>query len=631
MLDKETIYRALRTGDTRKVRRALNSEPPSLDNARILLSAIKQTGCLIDRFGSKGQPRIREAIVKIAEGYLAADGSCLQLFNQHLADSLVLNAIFSRIKSIVSSLPVSAISPAQQAWSVIDWAVLHLSTLHKRALNPRGEEPLLIRPGVATSTSNDGTPVDIDAMMGAVEQYVRMTLSMLAFENAWWDQDGKLCLPSRGASEEEHVRQAGAHIDLASIWDLVVSASESLRFWGRKIDLTEVETGTGPGETFRVFVFDLDIDGRLDFLISQMRVIQLEFDFHMTQMGLALPPFKNPEDAPVPMPPISYVSADELLTTVLLSTLYHYELDVPDTTDRLCPEKLIRGYAVLKLFFERPFDKAEFTVIPFDQKRIVSALQNASLSSEEASTFLEFITFGRDSRDLFDCPLIRAESGEIFIFQGFVQFLGLSRAIVSRLNSLSVDFNTKGSAFEREVRDLLLEHGLPAREIKFNIGSEQYQFDAVFPWGEFVFLFECKNYLLPSDSPAQEFHFNEKMSEAVDQVLRLKTALEDNAVELKRAFPESEGAKTIIPVVLNAMPFSMNRQERSVFVYDYSALSRFFVGHISAKQPIYMEGKLIQVEHLVRSLWSPHPQMMNLVHDEKVGGCLIAIHALKRP
>lgn len=611
MLNREAIYRALRTSDTRKVRRILASESATPENAGIFLAAIKHTGCLIDRFGSQRDDQFHEFLIELAESYLSADPNCVKLFHQHCEDSRIVNAIFKRIKSVVSNLPVNALSPAQQAWGVIDWAVQHLSTLYKRALKPGGKEPFLIRAGVATSQTNDGTHVDIDAMIGATEQYVRMAISMFAFENDWWDQDGKLCLPQRESIAQEHIYRAGAHIDLASVWDLVVSASELLRFSGWKIEFAEIEAGQGSDQRFPAFLFDLNIDERLVFQMAQMRILQLEIDFHMTQMGLPKPAYRNAEVMMAPMPPDSYVSADELLTVALLSGVYHYDIGSTATEKSLSPAKLIRGYAVLKLLFEHPFAHAQFTFIPFDRKRVVAALQNASFSPEEASIFLQLASFGRDSRDMFDCPLIKTASGDEFIFQGLVQFLGLPRVIVSRLNSLGVDFDTKGSVFEEEVRDLLRRHGLSAKEINFNVGAEQYQFDAVVPWGDFVFVFECKNYLLPSDSPAQEFHFMTKMDEAVEQVLRLKSALENNCRELKAQFPDMEDGKTIIPVVLNAMPFSMNRQRKGVYIYDYSALSRFFGGRITASQPIYVDGELIQVEHSLRSLWSgqtPQPE-----------------------
>jgi len=507
-------------------------------------------------------------------------------------------------------MEISQLPPTQQAWSVIDWVGLHLSILAKRALKPPSKAPILIHPGMTTTQANDGTPLDMDAVLGGTEQYLRMAVSMLAYENGWWDDQGKLCLPSRNATKTQKIKAAGGHLYLASIWDALVDASETLRYWGENINIGRIQVNEGSSDTVPALLFDLNLKERLYFLIARMRTIQLEISAHMSGLGFSLPEFKNPDDSIIPLPPKGFVSFAEIETAVLLDLVYHYEIDSSGYSGDLSPAKLIRGYAVLKHYYEAPIEDAQIELASFDRNRIVKALQNCSLSTDEAQAFLNSVSFGRDSRDFFDCPVIRTKSGDEFILQAFVQFSSMPKVVVSRLNSLQVKFESKGSAFEQQVLELFAEHEIPARGFEFVADSEIYQFDVVVVWGECVFILECKNYLLPSSSPAQEFHFMESMDEAIEQVLRLKSALEKYPSQLENSFPNLRIPKKIIPVVLNAMPFSMDSQRRGVFLYDYSALSRFFGGSVSVTQPITVRNRLIQIEHEVKRLWagtSPEP------------------------
>jgi hypothetical protein len=612
MLNKEALRQALTRRDARQVQALLKSEPQGPADCATLLESIKQTGCLINRFGKEANADVQKAIVRAACDYLSwQDLDYLERLKFHVQDSAFINLIFRRIKDAVGKLDISALSPETQAWSVIDWAGSHLSVLLRRALSPLRKPPFLVRAGASSTYNADGSPIDMDAALGQTEECLRMALSMLAFDQDWWDEEGKLCLPRRRPTDPEQIDKAGGHIYLASIWDLVVGASETLRFWGRKITFGDIPLDNNSPDTFPTLLFDLDLNYGLYFAISRMRMMQTEIDIQMAKLGVTLPKFKDPSIQQIAMPPSDFVSSGEMATAIMLDMLYHYELDSSVFSGALSPAKLIRGYAVLKRCFERPLKSAKTELALLDRAKLERALRNSALTEQETEVFFDTIAFGRDSRDLFDCPVIRSESGEEFLLQGFLQFASLPSVVVSRLGSYKVDFGNKGAVFERQVLELFTENAIPAKELKFWINSDEYQVDVVVVWRNIVFLFECKNFLLPAPSAAQEFHFMESMNEAVDQVLRLKVAVEENPSELPKHFPDVCLNPEIIPVVLNALPFSMNSQLRGVFLYDFSALNRFFAGKVSVNQPIYSNRKWIHVEHLIKSLWAgtaPEPE-----------------------
>ena len=96
-------------------------------------------------------------------------------------------------------------------------------------------------------------------------------------------------------------------------------------------------------------------------------------------------------------------------------------------------------------------------------------------------------------------------------------------------------------------------------------------------WGARVFVFEAKNYSLPSGNARSEFHFLQETASAMKQVTRLCEGLKRYPEAFREAFGEDLADKEVIAAVLFAAPFSLGLVGE-VFVYDGSALRRFFEG-----------------------------------------------------
>ena len=86
----------------------------------------------------------------------------------------------------MKKLDVSALPPAQQVWAVIAWASSHVGIIHEKSLDPKKQVALLTRAGANTLDAGDGQVFDVDSVLAGTEQFLRMTLSMLAYENGWW-------------------------------------------------------------------------------------------------------------------------------------------------------------------------------------------------------------------------------------------------------------------------------------------------------------------------------------------------------------------------------------------------------------------------------------------------------------
>ena len=148
-----------------------------------------------------------------------------------------------------------------------------------------------MRAGANTLDSGDGRTFDVDSILAGTEQFLRMTLSMLAYENGWWDQQGKLVIPQDAVPPELDANVAGSHIYLASIWNLVLRASETLRYWGKSVDMASVSTGDATEEKHTQITFDLHLMTHLYFEIARLRVMQIGIEMDVYSLGLSEPDY----------------------------------------------------------------------------------------------------------------------------------------------------------------------------------------------------------------------------------------------------------------------------------------------------------------------------------------------------
>jgi hypothetical protein len=228
MFQETKIRQALAKRDTKRLRGLLKGTVVNEENASELLRLIRHTGCLIDVYGGYREADWLKALIETLMDALS--GPSLDALASLIAEAFTITLIFRHIKDAVKKMDVSALPSAQQAWAVITWASSHLGIIHEKSLAPPKQVPILARAGANTLDAEDGRTFDVDSIFAGTEQFLRMTLSMLAYENGWWDQQGKLVIPQDAVPPEVGANVAGSHIYLASIWDLVLGASGLFAF-----------------------------------------------------------------------------------------------------------------------------------------------------------------------------------------------------------------------------------------------------------------------------------------------------------------------------------------------------------------------------------------------------------------
>ena len=162
--------------------------------------------------------------------------------------------------------------------------------------------------------------------------------------------------------------------------------------------------------------------------------------------------------------------------------------------------------------------------------------------------------------------------------------ISVAMVVLSTLSNLGVQFQKKGKGFEVVVRETFKRANLPVYAFKAKRDGEEYEYDAVVPWDDYLFVFECKNRSLPNGNPIQEHYFDLENIDNIKQLNRLMAALVKHPDILGDNLPTNVAEKTFVPILLNCLPYALPGSVEGVHFYDYSALSRFFMnGQISGR------------------------------------------------
>lgn len=327
----------------------------------------------------------------------------------------------------------------------------------------------------------------------------------------------------------------------------------------------------------------------------------------MTQHGLEIAAEENvePKDPKakfgVPqLPPMGWVSNDEIHGISGLQQYLAY--DITSDTERPGGIRLVewvRAYSALKLL-ERSTGRSELVRTRTGWQDYLAKFGLASTVSE---VVIARLTFSRTSRDLFDHPFIRLGSGEYRLVPLALRSSSVPIVVFSVLSHLGVQLQRKGKAFEEVVRDTWEQAGIKAYTFKAKRDDEEYEFDAVVPWGDYLFVIECKNRSLPFGDPLRMRYFDLETQENLEQVRRLIKGLEQHPDILAENLPAGAMNKTVVPLIVNSFPYSVPGKQDGVYLYDYSALARFFEsGEIKLRSAA--RGKKVEEFSIGVRLWA---------------------------
>ena len=294
-------------------------------------------------------------------------------------------------------------------------------------------------------------------------------------------------------------------------------------------------------------VYDYLANSRLKDRLLQT-FMEMNVEFRITDRSVGI-------DGPAKLPPDDLVSPEEGHAEVSLSEILGYSIvDDMERPGGLRLLEWVRGYAVLKelgqayAHDEKP-SGGDFAPV-FSEAELLDILERCGLERAVAAQFIDRAVLHKSSRDMFDCPLVRLQDGNILLFAPAVIDVNIPLVVLSNLSNRGEGLSRKGKAFEAHVRDVFRRNNIEVFAFKATRNGQQFEYDAVVAWGDYIFIFECKNRTLSGNDPAQTYYFgralcmriiarrmNDSCASSPAVYRWFKSLLQESAVPLAVAWP----------------------------------------------------------------------------------------------
>jgi hypothetical protein len=497
-------------------------------------------------------------------------------------------------------------------------------------------------PWGALLMTEDMVPVSPDGVITALVKSVTITLVMEAHKNEWLDAGDFVILPPLPAIGDDERLKAGSTEMLAMCWRQWRRTEERRRFLGGAFEEHAAPNLPAwvPNGAQHVTVYHPRVDEVFDYVANE----RLNDRLAQTFMEMLIETNMEAKTIGIrkgaPLLPHAFVSAEEAHAAVSLSEILSY--NIADDQERPAGMRLVewlRGYAVLKQLAEernsKGSDVADLT-FAISREELLALLEKCGLNEGTASIFVDAATLKRSSRDLFDSPLIKMADGSLMVFSPGLITANTAGVVLSTIANLGEPLSRKGKAFEQDILSFFKDRKLQAESFKVSLYGEEYEYDVILSWGDYLFVFECKNYNLSGNHPVQAFYFELEMRSSGKQVKRLAEGLRRSPDILSRRLGVDVATKKIVPCVLNALPFSLPGEVDGVYFTDASALKRFFRERYFHIKTPYRIDENLQILHrtamhsswagdepspedLIRQLEDPFQLRLMLAHTE-IGG-----------
>jgi hypothetical protein len=493
---------------------------------------------------------------------------------------------------------------------------------------------------------DDGNLVSMDDVSEGLATSVNATLIMEALKNDWFDGD-IVVLPSLPGVNETERYQSGATQAMALFW----------RHWQRlerrrRYLEGEIRTFRGgqrpPGTPAAIEaviqyvpekgglsereVYDYLANERLkDRLIQTFMEMNVETRISDRSLGI---------DMPASLPPDALISPEELHGGTSLSEILGYP--IVNDTERPAGLRLVewvRGYAVLKELARKCADNADATgdnLLPvFTEDELLQVLERCGLERAAAARFMKLTSLHRSSRDMFDCPLVRLAGGKVAMFAPAVISVDIAMVVLSNLSNRSEELGRKGKAFEEHIREVFKRNNIDVFAFKVKRDGETYEYDAVAVWGDYIFVFECKNRSLSGNDPGQAYYFDLEVRGQAKQASRLADALVRHPDIIEKEIGPGHVDKQVVAAVLHSLPYSRAEPIDGVYFTDASALTRFLEQrYFFIKAPHRIGQHTLLHRTALKNFWKgdkPTPDELLQALDEPFALTLLLKHLTIKP
>ncbi|MFB2728233.1 hypothetical protein ACE02H_12275 [Shewanella mangrovisoli] len=497
-------------------------------------------------------------------------------------------AIFDNISDVLSKCEVEKLSYEEQVWAHIERAEDEFEEIFKKfeeLINNRRDAKSAMNTGAFLLKDDFGNFFDPDVAIEKLTTSLSLIISLLAYKNNSY-VDGRVIMPDKTPVTDNDKFKAGSTQLFAMSWKAVEDmGTRCLLFGGQVIHCIgdnvpeDARIKGGVKESFHFVREETDFE-IFDSIANQRlnkKIFQNYFEMlHSKQLEkLIVSDIKDLKDG-------LYLSIDEISTGQAIQDIFRSNLiEDENLYNGLRLLEWIKAYSCLKYICKCIKDNNQQNVISL--KTLEGYFSKSGLDREKTRKFIDIVTFGRDSRDFFDCPLLKLSNDNYYIFVHSLLNSNLTVLILSRMSSLEVVVSNKGYDFESDIIKDLTKLSKNCQGFKFKRGSDEYEYDAVFTLNDKLFVIECKNRTLSGSSIVLSYRKKQFMDENVLQIERLVNGLVSYPEVIKEHFGINVSDYDVVPVILNCMPFSWKGKYKNVYFTDSSSLNRFLTsGHINA-------------------------------------------------
>jgi hypothetical protein len=587
---------AFRRLDSNKVTQVVsNDDLNNPDIAQSFVKIIRESGCLLLKYPAPAKEKSREAMVQLCVALISQcpEAAIRDDLNQHIADAHIFEKGFREILATLNQSEIWEKTPAQQAWGMIYRSVAEFESLQKTTqeeLSKLAQNEAVFDPNQFRLPTNDKKGTSPDAVLNEIIQGLGNTLSMLGHIHKWFDQHDTLILPDPTPKDDKIEFQVGTHTLLSMQWHHLELAWDRSRLFKKKAQSVKKDFQDTAGQTRNFTVLQVEAPGvdEAKDRVSLDRLIQV---FAQRQLSLGSFPvsprvigWKKP--GPVPLVPEAYLTLEEFVSADVLMEMFHVPLaDSAQLFVGLTLKQWLRGYAYYGTLARDAGGNPILDCLRFTEAQLIEGLEKAGLPAAEAARFISLTSLSKTTADVFDTPIVRTHSGDVFFFAPAFHFPVLGQILLSRIASLNrrrdahgqiandCQFEDKGAKFERAVLEDFTRAGIPAHGFPFTLNKVDYDCDVAAIMGDTLFVFECKNYTLPMSDNSSLYYFMQGLPEIRAQAKRIASDLEANPDIVRKHFGPTAAWKRVVPVVLFALPWATGKED-GVYIYDASALSR---------------------------------------------------------
>lgn len=528
----------------------------------------------------------------------------------------IIETCFDQIQSVLPACDISKFPEGIQIWSHVERASRDLKLVRDAAQKamPEIQDKInagmpVVMPELIVVEDPDGNKVNLDAANFSIIDGLSLTLKMLSFVHSLYTRE-KLVAPPKPVITDDHIYKAGSILLFAMTWNALEDIANRTLFFGGEITSLEnagVSRNTFPEGFFSKFANPLFFHRDpsevevCDFLANRrLHSWAMQNAFRLMQGTNRLIPVMAKGEVVPGLSAGPFISEEEGITLARLAEILSFDIfSDQERYHGLTLREWVRGYCSLKLMVEAK--QTDSCLVMFDKGELEQEFIHFKIPHTCVSVLIEHLTFGKDSHDLYDSPLIHSQDDKYTLLADALLTCSVPNVLFSRLGSLNTSFDKKGKGFEDKVISFFQERNYTCKATKFSIGNDQYECDALLLLDDTLILIECKNTSLSGNHAVQALRYSKFIEDTVKQVKRLVHGLRNRTDIVESLFGRKLSELKLVPMILNSLTYSRPPVD-GVYISDYSALCKFFSE--STISEFYWENGEKKVRKVIHRLWA---------------------------